>query len=403
MVFIAGCYQHQEVKMLKYFRSSIVVTLIGISLAYIIGGIQGAIIGSILAILEVSLSFDNAIVNAKVLQDMDSVWRHRFITWGMAIAVFGMRLVFPLLIVAVVAEISPFHALTLAIEAPDHYKALLTSAHTSIMGYGGAFLMLVFFKFFLDSAKDVHWIRMIEEPLTYLGKIEAVEIALTLLISVGVSHYLTVLHLAGDTFLISSIFGIITYVAADGIGSFLEEEEGEVIIRSGVASFLYLEVLDASFSFDGVIGAFALTNNLFIIAIGLGIGAMFVRSLTLMFVDKGTLNEFRYLEHGAFWAIGCLAGIMYVNTFHEIPDVITGFLGASFIGLALWTSIRYNKRNSEIESKFETYEEVHERFLEQRPTRYNPNNRTWEQLRNGKWEFLKDEFNSVRIPLPHVD
>jgi hypothetical protein len=379
--------------MFKYFKSSLWVSIIGVGLAYAIGGIQGAVIGSILAVLEVSLSFDNAVVNAKVLSTMDSVWRLRFITWGMALAVFGMRLVFPLIIVAVVAEISPYHALALAIQEPDHYKALLTSAHTSIMGFGGAFLMMVFFKFFLDSAKEVHWLKTVEEPLIYLGKIEAIEIALTLLISVGVSHYLTgAHHTDGNTFLLSSIFGVITYVAADGFGALLggdEDDTGNVIVRSGIASFLYLEILDASFSFDGVIGAFALTNNLFIIAIGLGIGAMFVRSLTLMFVDKGTLDTFIFLEHGAFWAIGCLAGIMYVSTFYEIPEVVTGLLGAGFIGLALWSSIRYNSRMADIEDSFEHEQFVHHDFLpEQLPTRYDPNTQSWEVLKHGKWVAL---------------
>jgi hypothetical protein len=110
--------------------------------------------------------------------------------------------------------------------------------------------------------------------------------------------------------------------------------------------FLYLEVLDASFSFDGVVGAFAITNNLFIIMIGLGIGAMFVRSLTIMLVEKGTLSEFRYLEHGAFYAIGILAIIMFANTIFHIPEVITGLIGAAFIGLSLWSSIRYNQKHT---------------------------------------------------------
>lgn len=94
--------------------------------------------------------------------------------------------------------------------------------------------------------------------------------------------------------------------------------------KGGFGAFLYLEVLDASFSFDGVIGAFALTQNLFIIAIGLGIGAMYVRSMTVMLVEKGTLSEYRYLEHGAFYAILILSVVMYFQTLMHIPEVITG-------------------------------------------------------------------------------
>ena len=102
-------------------------------------------------------------------------------------------------------------------------------------------------------------------------------------------------------------------------------------------------MLDASFSFDGVIGAFALSNNLFVIAIGLGIGAMFVRSLTLLLVERGTLTEYRYLEHGAFWAILSLAAIMFLETVRHVPEGVTGLIGAAFLGVAFWSSLRHNR------------------------------------------------------------
>jgi uncharacterized protein len=129
--------------------------------------------------------------------------------------------------------------------------------------------------------------------------------------------------------------------------------------RGGFGAFLYLEILDASFSFDGVIGAFALTQNLFIIAIGLGIGAMYVRSMTIMLVEKGTLAHYRYLEHGAFYAILILSVIMYVQTLTHIPEVITGLGGAALIGISLWSSIRYNRRNGL--NHVPAHEEQHDR------------------------------------------
>lgn len=104
-------------------------------------------------------------------------------------------------------------------------------------------------------------------------------------------------------FFVAGILGLVTYIVVDGIGTAMEvgPEQMRDVHRASAASFLYLEVLDASFSFDGVIGAFALTNNLFLIGIGLGAGAMFVRSLTVMLVEEGTLASYRYLEHGAFY------------------------------------------------------------------------------------------------------
>ncbi|WP_374352787.1 DUF475 domain-containing protein [Chitinimonas sp.] len=328
----------------KYFKGSFIFTAVGIAAAYWIGGSKAAFIAAILSVLEVSLSFDNAVVNATVLKDMDDKWRHRFMTWGMLIAVFGMRVVFPVLIVAVIAHMNPYAAFMMAVNDPAKYATTLTSAHIVVAGFGGAFLMMVFLKFFLDKEKDIHWVHVIEAPLSKLGKMEAVEIAVCLAAVYGISTMLPVHEQL--SFVVAAIAGLITYILVDGFAALLETEEAGdagMVARTGLSAFLYLEVLDASFSFDGVIGAFALSNNIFIIAIGLGIGAMFVRSLTIMFVDKGTLDEFRYLEHGAFYAIGALATIMFVGTFHEISEVVTGLIGAGFIGLALASSIRHNK------------------------------------------------------------
>lgn len=331
----------------RFFKGSFLFTAVGLVAAWMLGGPKAAFIAAILSVLEVSLSFDNAVVNATVLKDMDEVWRKRFITWGMLIAVFGMRVVFPVLIVAVIAHLNPWDALMLAVGKPDQYAATLTSAHVLVAGFGGAFLMMVFLKFFLDREKDVHWIAVIEKPLTKIGRVQAAEIAVCLAAIYVISTWL------GEheriEFILAAIAGIVAYIVVDGFAALLETEEpgdAGMVARTGLSAFLYLEVLDASFSFDGVIGAFALSNNIFIIAIGLGIGAMFVRSLTIMFVEKGTLDQFRYLEHGAFYAIGALATIMFVGTFHEISEVVTGLIGAGFIGLALLSSIHHNRKTA---------------------------------------------------------
>ena len=335
-----------------YFRNSFIVTVVGIGLGAFLGweaerGLISALstvfIVGVLAILEVSLSFDNAVVNATVLKEMTPVWRHRFLTWGIAIAVFGMRIIFPLAIVAIIARIDPWSALVMAASDPDQYSRVLTSAHVSVAAFGGAFLAMVGLKHFFNKEKDIHWITMLERPLTRLGRIEAVEIGLVLVLLYAVSRWLG--GAEENEFLVAGIFGLVTYIAVDGVSALLNVESaiGGHVVRSGVASFLYLEVLDASFSFDGVIGAFALSNNLFVIAIGLGIGAMFVRSLTIMLVEKETLGSYRYLEHGAFYAIIALAMMMFLNAVIHIPEVITGLIGSGFIVWAFCDSIRYNR------------------------------------------------------------
>ena len=336
-----------------YFRNSFLVTVAGLVLGAYLGW-QGShtwtgvlstmFIVAVLATLEVSLSFDNAVVNAAVLKKMSPVWRRRFLTWGIAIAVFGMRIVFPLAIVAIIARVGPVSALLMAATDPDNYSRVLTSANVSVSAFGGAFLAMVGLKHFFNREKNVHWITVIERPLTRLGRIEAAELGLVLLLM-----YLVSSRLHGHDqfeFLAAGVFGLVTYIAVDGVSALLKVESvvsGEVV-QSGAASFLYLEVLDASFSFDGVIGAFALSNNLFVIAIGLGVGAMFVRSLTIMLVEHETLASYRYLEHGAFYAIIALAVMMFLNAVNHIPEVITGLIGGGFIVAAFIASVRYNRR-----------------------------------------------------------
>ena len=350
--------------LMKFYKGSILFTLV----CLVLGAWYGwAMTGNaaatasmlwiilVLSILEVSLSFDNAVVNAAVLKDMDDIWQRRFLTWGMVIAVFGMRIVFPLAIVAIAAGLGPIDALQLSLNNPSEYERIVSSAHVGIAGFGGAFLAMVGLSFFFDGEKDVHWIEWIEEKLSLVSNIKAAEIALLLLVLYGVSQMLPADEAL--TFMIAGVLGLVTFIAVEAIATILEMREEALklqgaVVRSGLGGFLYLNILDASFSFDGVIGAFALSNNMVIIALGLSIGAMFVRSMTIHLVKQGTLAEYRYLEHGAFWAIIALGAIMLLSARFHIPGTVTGLIGAVLIGLSLWWSIRHNKRNpdSEIEA-----------------------------------------------------
>lgn len=340
--------------MFKHFGGSLLFTLIGLAVGgwygwELTGTFDGVLsivwICAVLAVLEVSLSFDNAAVNASVLKDMDPVWQQRFLTWGIAIAVFGMRIVFPLVIVMVAASLGPVEALKLALNEPAKYQAIVSDAHVGLMGFGGAFLGMVGLKYFFDSDKEVNWIDVIERPLAKVANIESLTIGVVLAGTWAVSSVLPPEE--AHTFLIAAIAGLLTYLAVEIVNHLLEPPTPSTgdVAKAGFGAFLYLEVLDASFSFDGVIGAFALTNNLIVIAIGLGIGAMFVRSMTIFLVHKGTMSEYRYLEHGAFYAILALAVIMYLNTFAHISEVITGLIGAVLIGLAFWSSVKWNRNN----------------------------------------------------------
>ncbi len=301
----------------------------------------------VLSILEISLSFDNAVVNATVLREMDEVWQRRFLTWGILIAVFGMRIVFPIAIVAIAANLGPVEAINLSLNDPQEYERIVSGAHIGIAGFGGAFLAMVGLTFFFDSDKDVHWIARIERAINRFSSIPAVEIGLVLTLIYAVST-----TLAPDdalTFLTAGVLGLVTFIGVHALGALIEQAEARkraagAVVRSGLGGFLYLEVLDASFSFDGVIGAFALSNNMIVIALGLSVGAMFVRSMTIHLVKQGTLSEYRYLEHGAFWAIIALGTIMLVSARWHIPETFTGLIGATLIGISLWWSVRHNRR-----------------------------------------------------------
>ena len=343
--------------LMKYYKGSILFTVVCLALGIWYAWSQTGDLAAtasilwiivVLSVLEISLSFDNAVVNAAVLTDMDEVWQRRFLTWGMVIAVFGMRIVFPLAIVAIAAGLGPVEALNLSLNDPARYEAIVSSAHVGIAGFGGAFLAMVGLSFFFDGEKDVHWIGWIEKKLSLVSNIKAAEIALLLVVIYLISRML--LDAEALTFMIAGTLGLVCFIAVEAISTILEMRDeamklNGVVVRSGLGGFLYLNVLDASFSFDGVIGAFALSNNMIVIALGLSIGAMFVRSMTIHLVKQGTLAQYRYLEHGAFWAIIALGAIMLLSAKFHIPETVTGLIGAVLIGVSLWWSIRHNRRN----------------------------------------------------------
>lgn len=339
---------------MQHFRMSFAVTFVLLALAawwgYDHGGVQGALqalfIATILSIMEVSLSFDNAVVNASVLRTWNEFWQKLFLTVGIIIAVFGMRLVFPIVIVAVATGLGFMDVMTMAINSPKEYSGHLTAHHAQVAAFGGTFLLLVFLNFLFDQEKELHWLGWIEEKMGAHGN-EALSVLLALIGSFAAMSMVP--EAQKLSVLMAGVGGIAVYLAVAFLSALLEFETGDdkigkAIHRGSIGGFLYLEVLDASFSFDGVIGAFAITNDVVIIMLGLAVGAMFVRSLTVFLVRKGTLEEFVFLEHGAHYAIGILAVIMLTSVKFHISEWFTGLSGVAFIGVSLWSSIRY-KRN----------------------------------------------------------
>ncbi|KIM11524.1 MAG: hypothetical protein KU37_04785 [Sulfuricurvum sp. PC08-66] len=321
---------------MRYFYSSFVLMAMGLVTAYFLGGFAAMYVTLLLTILEISLSFDNAVVNAKVLETMEPVWQRRFILFGIPIAVFGMRLIFPLLIVALVTGMGFFETLNVAMNDPHTYENSLKSAEDTIFAFGGAFLLMVFLDFFFEE-RDIKWVTFVEGSnlVSKASSVKNIELILAILTGIVLGH---VSHSFEVT--LAFMYGVALHSLLGMLDHFLSSNT----VRSGIAGFVYLEILDASFSFDGVIGAFALTSNIFIIMIGLGVGAMFVRSMTIYFVQHKTLSHFRYLEHGAHYAIGILAIIMLVKIEVHISELFTGTVGIGLIALAFLHSLRANKK-----------------------------------------------------------
>ncbi|GHD92586.1 DUF475 domain-containing protein [Streptomyces naganishii] len=359
--------------LLKTFGWSFAITALGLAAAVFYGGWTAFGIVAILSILEISLSFDNAVVNAGILKKMTAFWQKIFLTVGVLIAVFGMRLVFPVVIVAISAKMGPVQAVDLALNNKDRYQQLVTDAHPAIAAFGGMFLLMIFLDFIFED-RDIQWLHWIERPLAKLGKVDMLSVCISLVVLLITSFtFATHAHQHGgahadkaQTVLIAGIAGLITYMVVGGLSGYFEDrleeeeerehEEEEEAARTGrkrsaavlvgkaaFFMFLYLEVLDASFSFDGVIGAFAITNDIVLMALGLGIGAMYVRSLTVYLVRQGTLDDYVYLEHGAHYAIGALAVILMVTIQYQINEVITGLVGVVLIAWSFWSSVRRNR------------------------------------------------------------
>jgi hypothetical protein len=354
---------------LKTFGWSFAITIAALAGALVLGGPEDLALVAILIVLEISLSFDNAVVNATILERMNEWWQKLFLTVGVLIAVFGMRLLFPLLIVGITAHLGPIEAVRLAleggpIEEPGTYAHLLHDAHPDIAAFGGMFLLLLFLDFIFDAEREITWLSWLERPLARIGKLD----------QLGPVVGMIALVVAAKAFaedqgavMISGTLGVVTYLLVNGLGELFEAEGSDELDETPTAEgpaktmapgtikkaagkaafflFLYIEVLDASFSFDGVIGAFAITQNIVVIAVGLGVGAMYIRSLTVYLVRKGTLGDYVFLEHGAMWAIGALAAILLVSIEHEVPEVVTGLIGVGFIALAFISSLAHNKRH----------------------------------------------------------
>lgn len=346
---VVDYYKGMDKSPLRTFGLALLVSVA--ALAATLWGLGAAAFGVvvILMIIELTFSFDNAIVNAKVLERMSPAWQRVFMSVGIIVAVFGMRVVFPIVLVMATAHRGFGDVVNLALHHQDDYAQLLEHTKPYIESFGGSFLMMLALGFLFDTDRDTHWIRRLEKSLQRYGDwwtpaiIVVIILVATEWILGGNQGFMVALY---------GVAGILTYLAVHGIsalagrGEKSRESQRGASGLAGLVLFLYLEVLDASFSLDGVIGAFAITENIVLIAIGLGLGALWIRSLTLYMVRRGTLSAYKYLDHGAHYTIFMLAIVMFLELFFDVPEYIPGVLGVVIIGLSVMSSVRARRLSS---------------------------------------------------------
>ena len=366
--------QMEQKSTLSYFNTFFIFFGISVIIEFFYMGVLGIVQGTTLTILELALSFDNAVVNALILVNMPPVWRRRFLTWGMLIAVFGVRLIFPILIVFATTDLSFVESFSLAINNPAEYEKIIMASHHIVMAFGGIFLLMIFLSFLFNENKDVHWIGSIEKYASRWSSVGDLKILIAILTVSIIGFYgpseLTidgVITKIDKADIISPmIYGILLFLLIEFLRGILEDDgqkhdlksmesdreriehvANSKLAKGGLASFIYLELIDMSFSFDGVLGAFAVSQNIVIIMLGLGAGAFAVRNLTILMVDRGTVAEYKYLEHGAMWSIGLLAISMIVQIFVHLHHGLIIAFAIIPIAIAFIQSVKENKLDGE--------------------------------------------------------
>lgn len=312
-------------------------------------GLAAFITVIILTLLEMTFSADNAVINSRVLVTLSPFWQRLFMTVGIFIAVFVIRFALPILIVMITATLSAKDALDLALNHPHEYESNLKEAEPLINAFGGTFLLMTALNYFIDLDKEVHWFKALEKKLSLLDKIYFITPYLALFVTTIM--FFTVDNEYRNTVLAAAATAIGLHMFLSWINEKMTKrsksnKNAHKVGLAALAAFLYLEILDASFSLDGVIGAFAITSNVIIIMAGLGAGAVWIRAMTIHLTRAKVLAKYIFLEHGAHWAIAFLSSIMILKLYHiELPEWIIGSLGITFIGLSIWRSMVHNRNN----------------------------------------------------------
>jgi len=290
-----------------------------------------------LCLFEIISSVDNAVVNAHVLKTMPEKFRKIFLFWGILFAVFVVRGLLPFVIVWIAnPDLGIWQVITSTFSNSPEIKEYIEQSKPLLLLGGGIYLFFVFLSWlFLEKKKYAFLVE------GFIHRQSAWFYALASLITTTLVY----LSLKQDPIMaLAATIGVSAFFITDGFKKNAEEKEQQLMnpTMGAWSKILYLEVLDASFSIDGVIGAFAFTISVPLIILGNGLGAFVVREMTVRGLDL--ITKFEYLKNGAMYAIGILGAMMVMESFgKEFPFWLAPLNMVVLLGLFLFLSIRSNK------------------------------------------------------------
>ena len=292
-----------------------------------------------LVVFEIVSSVDNAIVNAHMLKTMNEKSRRWFLVWGIFFAVFVVRGLLPLIIIWIAApDITLLDAARATLNGSATARDALDRGKPLLLIGGGVFLLLLYFHWLFLEKKDPYFIP--DKLVKHVHGAWFFGVAGLLLVG------LLFLTRQIPSAMIAAAAGNAVFFILYGFRETAEQEERKLeSIKSDMAKLLFLEVLDLSFSIDGVFGAFAFTTNVILILIGNGIGAIIIRELTVRGVDK--VAEYRWLKNGAMTSIGLLGLFMILESLGvHIPEWIPTAITLAVVGITFWESHRLIRSSS---------------------------------------------------------
>ena len=287
-----------------------------------------------LCLFETITSIDNAIINAEVLSTMSQKARRWFLIWGLLFAVFVIRGALPWLIVWMsTPSLGPIGALTATFSSDPAVVAAIGQSAPILLIAGGTFLIFLFFHwlFLEEKAFGLRGERYIATKGVWFFAIVSILLAAIVWLALGKNPMMA----------FGAVIGSTAFFIVHGFRQNAEEQERKMVSGNitDVSKIFYLEIIDATFSIDGVLGAFAFTMAVPLIIIGNGIGAFIVREITIRNVDS--IKKYRYLKNGAMYSIFCLGIIMILDSFgFEIPSFVSPIITFGVVGYFLYMSIR---------------------------------------------------------------